>query len=804
MLQDLRYAIRSLLRSRGFTAATLITLGLGIGANTIVYSVLDAMMLRPLPFGDRTGRLVTLHSTHPTQATDWDDSELSYPDLLDLREASRAFEAIEGILTRNVSVEAGERVLAASVTPGLFHMLGVEPQHGRRFSVNDGALPGRESHVIISHGLWQRLYSGDRTIVGRGILINGRSLTVIGVMPPDFGFPERHHIWLPYGAPRGEGRDRRSFMSVGLIRQGVTVEEARSEMQTLASTLAATHPGTNRGWGIHTMPLRDFFVGEGTRRGLGAMLGAVGLVLLVACANVASLLVARGVGRQRELTVRAALGSGRGRLVRLLLLESAVLAVAGGAAGLLVASWGLDALLASMPEPPPYWAEFGVDGRVLAYTAALSAVTAIACGLLPALRLTRVEASKSTLQTGRQQGATKDQRRLQGSLVAAQVAVSLALLVAATLLARSAMQLQHADAGFDPRPLLTLRLYLAGDAYDTTTAREQALRRVIDRLNVLPGVSAAAATGAIPSDDGGDGIRLVPDGAAANRTEEIGAQMIPITPAFFDATGARLIDGRTFTVDEGSRADADVVIVNRSLAMRFWPGEPPIGRLLRVADGTTVVALRVIGVAPDLVYEELGEETAQSKLNVYVPYGRAGWRTMGLIVRASGDPGVVAASARRAILELDRGIAAFDVQTMTERRLSTSWSERFIGNTFAAFCLAALLLACVGAYGLTAYSAAQRTREIGVRMAIGADRRDILKLLLERGTRLALIGVVVGTPLAIASAAGVQGLLFRVSPWDPAVWAVMPMTLVAAVLFASLAPARRASRIDPATALRHE
>jgi predicted permease len=361
MIQDLRYAVRSLLRSRGFTAATLTTLALGIGANTIVYSILDAMMLRPMPFGERTARLVTLHSTHPTQATDWDDSELSYPDLLDLRAASRNFDAIEGILQRNVSVEAGERVLAASVTPGLFRLLGVEPQQGRGFTENDGALPGQESHVIISHGLWQRLFAGDTTIVGRGVLINGRSLTVIGVMPPDFGFPQHQHIWLPYRAPRDDGRDRRSFTSVGLVREGVSLDEARTEMHALAATLAVAHPDTNRDWGVHVMPLRDFFVDAGTRRALTAMLAAVGLVLLVACANVASLLIARGVGRQRELTVRAALGSSRGRLVRLLLIESAVLAVTGGAIGLLVATWGLDALLASMAEPPM---TFGVDGRV--------------------------------------------------------------------------------------------------------------------------------------------------------------------------------------------------------------------------------------------------------------------------------------------------------------------------------------------------------------------------------------------------------------------------------------------------------
>jgi predicted permease len=636
------------------------------------------------------------------------------------------------------------------------------------------------------------------------MLVNGRSLTIVGVMPPGFGFPERHEVWLPLRLSRDAGRDRRSVTTVGLLREGTTLDEARAELQALAAALADRHPRTNRDWAVHVMALRDFFVSPQTRRALTAMLAAVGLVLLVACANVASLLVARGVGRQRELAVRAALGSGRGRLIRLLLLESAVLSLIGGACALLVASWGLDALLASMPEPPPYWAQVRLDARVLAFTAALSGLTALACGLLPAMRLTRLDASHASLHAARSGGQSPGQRQLQGSLVAGQVALSFALLVCATLLARSAMQLQHADVGFDPRPLLSLRVYLAGDAYDDPAARGRGVRRMVERLHALPGVEATAATGAIPSDDGGDGVRLVPAHATASRTEEVGAQLVPITPGFFDTIGAPLLDGRTFTDAEYAAVDADVVIVNRALAARFWPGQEAVGRQLRIATASGVDAFRVVGVAPDLVYEELGEETAQSKLNVYVPYGRAAWRTMALMLRTAGDPAGVAPSVRGAIHEVDPASAPFDMQTMIERRRSTSWGERFMGNMFAGFGFSALLLACIGAYGLTAYSAAQRTREIGVRLAIGAGRAHILRLLIGRGARLAVIGLAVGAPIAAAAAGGVERLLFRVSPWDPGVWAMVPIALVAAVLLASYAPAHRASRIDPAAALRQE
>jgi hypothetical protein len=352
--------------------------------------------------------------------------------------------------------------------------------------------------------------------------------------------------------------------------------------------------------------------------------------------------------------------------------------------------------------------------------------------------------------------------------------------------------------------LLSLRFYIAGDAYDPPAARARVVANIVERVQALPGVTSAAATGSIPGDDGGTTLRLVPERGAPAQGEEIGAQSIPITAALFDTLGLRLIEGRTFSSSEIADPESDAAIVNSRLARTFWPGETAAGRILRVADRDQIVTLRVIGVVPDVVYEELGEETAQSRLNVYIPYARAGWRAMALLVRASGDPDSLAPAARRAIHDVDRGFAAFDVMAMTDRRAFTMWGERFIGRTFGAFALAALLLACIGAYGLTSYAALQRSREIGVRIAVGATRRDIVRLLLARDGRLALVGMAVGLPVAIGSAAVLEKLLFQVSPWNPAVWIVTPVALLAAILTASFLPARRASRTDPAITLRAE
>ena len=806
MLQDLRFSVRSLLHAPGFATAAVLTLGLGIGATTIVYSIVDGLLLRPLPYGERSDRLVTIHSTHPTQTADtqMDDADVSYADGVDFDASARTFEAIEIVGTRSVSLSSAtesERVAAASVTPGLFRMLGVVPALGRDFEDPDGARPGFEQVAIISDGLWKRLYGGDAGVVGKTVLMNGRALTIAGVMPPRFDFPAGQQIWLPLRQEQGVDRGRRGFLGVGLIREGVSTRQARDELNGIAASLAETYPDTNRDWAAHVAPMRDLFVSSGTRRSITTMFVAVALVLLAACANIAGLLVARGIGRQRELTVRAALGASRSDLMRLLFAESAVLAVAGGAAGLLIAAWGLRLLLTSMYEPPPAWATPEVNIRVLIFAALASAACAVAAGLLPALRVSRVRAAGSLGSGSRSAGPTTDQRRLQSTLVAAQIAVSLVLVVGAGLLSMSVMRLQRTDAGFDPAPLASLRFYIAGDAYDDPAARAQAIERVADRLFALPGARAAAVTGSIPADDGAAVVRIETD-LTAGVDEGIGASVIPVNAAFWDALGLRIGEGRAFTAAEAADPASGAAVVGRRLADRLWPGQPAVDRVFHVREPAGRRAYRVVGVSPDLVYEELGEETDQSRLVFYVTHAQRPYRTLAAIVRVDGDPALVLQPARAALRSVDPAIAAFDTLTMADRRDATMWGERFMGSTFAVFGVMGLLLACLGTYGLTAYAAAQRAREIGVRLAIGATRAHILRMLLSRGARLALAGAAIGLPLAGAAAAAMRGLLFEVSPWDLRLWIALPVLLIGAVLLASYPPAHRASSADPARALR--
>ncbi len=794
--------IRSLRSTPGFTLAAVLTLAVGIGAFTTVYGVVDAMVLRPLPFGDRSPRLVTLHSTHPTQATDWDDSELSYADLIDLSESGRAFEQVEGILGRNIALATArdsERVAGASVTPGLFAMLGVTPAIGRDFRPEAAAEPGFETEVIISDALWHRLFGSDPAVTSKTLLINGRAIAVVGVMPPRFSFPDGQQVWLPLKSDRIANRARRQLLGVALMREGVTVEQATGDADRVARQLADRFPDTNRDWRVVAMPMRQFFVSGSDA---STILAAVALLLAVACANVAGLIVTRSLRRRQELTVRAALGASRARLINLLLSETLALSALGGGLGILLAMWGLAAIVWINPEPPPYWATPELDLRVALIAIATTALTAMASGLLPALRFSRAQPADALGSGTRNVGGAPSTRRAQRVLVVAQVAVSFALLVGATLLARSSMQLQSADAGFALRPLLSLRFYLAGDAYDAPAAKAAAVAKVLDEIRAIPGVSAVGATGAIPSDDGGAGVRVSLPGQRGDGRNELGAQMIPASGTLWDALGLRLRTGRVFTENESRAADADVAIVNRRLAERLWPGEDALDRTFTLVTNDGPQAMRVIGVAPDLVYEEFGESTEQAQLNVYVPIARANWRTAALLVRGAVDPSALAAPSRQAVRAVDPNFAVYDVLTMEDRRAFTHWGETFMGQTFAGFAIAALLLACLGAWGTTSQSVAERTREIGLRLAIGAAPRDVVSMFVSQGVRLGLIGVAVGLPLALAIAASLSAGLFNVSPWDARMWLTLPAALLAVMLVSTWLPARRASRVEAATVLR--
>jgi putative ABC transport system permease protein len=805
LLQDVSHAIRGLRRRPAFLVAALLTLAVGIGANVTVFSIVDALLLRPLPFGDRSDRVVTMHSTHRLQAEDWNNSELSYPDLLDVQRQASSFEGVGGFLFRNftVTTEAdAERLQGLSITPDVFPMLGVAPMLGRTFTADEAAAPGLETSVILTHSLWQRRFGGDPNIIGRTVTINDRARTVVGVMPPRFRFPERSELFMPLRWDESL-RSARNIAVIGVLKDGVSIEQAQGEVNAIASRLDATYPATNRGYGIRILAFRDSQVSPDAKLLAGTLMAAVAFVLLIACANLANLLLVRGAARQREMAVRAAMGASRTRLAWVLIGESAVLAVTGTVLGMLGAAWTLDLMRASFPEELPYWIRFDADVRVVLFTAGMTIFTTLAIGLLPAVRASRPRVVEDLKEGGRGATLGRPAQRLQTALAVAQVALCLALLVGANLLIRSFLSLQRAHVGFDDGPVLTMRVYLAGDSFDENRVRAAFLDRALQSLKSLPGVTAVAATTSIPGDDGGSMVRIVTDDHLAPG-DEIGAQVIATTPDLLGALGLSMVQGRTFTDAESLDPDARVTVINARLARRLWPDGSAVGRRVGIVIAGDVSWLRIVGVAPDLLYEEPGEQTEQSRLNLHVPYALDAPRTMAILVRGTNNPGSLVAPARSALRRVYAGLPVFDIRTMAEVRRFTTWEREFFGTIMGAFAGTALLLACLGVYALLAYAARRRTHEIGVRLALGAEPHDVVRLLVRHAGRIGILGLAIGLMLAFAVARLLSGQIFDVNAFDPWLYAFTSAALLIVVLAAAYIPARRAARLDPTIALRVE
>lgn len=807
VFRDLVHAWRGLRQHPGFLTAALLTLVIGIGANITIFSIVNGLSLRPMPFGERTDRLVTLHPTHPTQPQEepsWGEAEISIPDMIDFRRAS-SVEGIGGYLFRNFvlsgDVTSAERVQGGSVTPDLFPILGVDPIMGRHFLPEEAAAPGLESVVMITHGLWQRRYGADPGIIGKPIIINDRARTVIGVLPPGFKFPLVDQLYMPLRwdeSPRGN----RNVNAVALLKPGVTVAQAQSELSGIAERLEHTYPLMNRGFGVRAVPIRRSYVDSGTDRISVVLMTGVGFVLLIMCANLANLMLVRGASRQRELAVRAAMGAGRSRLLWVSLAESVLLAVPGAAMGLLASQWAVDWILASFPEELPYWFKFGVDGNVVAFAIGTAVFTTLAVGLLPSLRAARPNLVNDLKEASRGLSLGRGGHRLQAALAISQVALCFGLLVGANLMVRSFMAMQRADLGFDHRPILSARGYLAGDAYDEVAARAAFYRQVINTLSALPGVSAAAITTSIPGDDGGTGRRLVIDGRTGEQ-DEINVQSIGISPALFDAINLPLIAGRTFSEQETEHPDANVALINQRLARRLWPETSPIDRRIGFRRGDDTLWLRVVGVAPDVHYEEIGEDSEQSRLNVYVPYAMDGSRSMAMLVRAQGTPDALIAPAREALQRIGPTFPIYRLMPMRELRRYTTWEQEFFGSLMAAFAAFAVLLACLGIYALISYSVGRRSREIGVRLALGARPADVIGMLLRETVKVGGTGLLVGMTLAVMIARVLVGSLYGVTV-DAWLFASMAVPLALAILAATWLPARRAARVEPTIALREE
>ncbi|HEX7315759.1 MAG TPA: ABC transporter permease [Pyrinomonadaceae bacterium] len=797
--QDLRFGARMLRKRPGFTAVALLTLALGIGANTAIFSVVNAVLLRPLPY--RNAERLVWVSGNVRGGTN--RASVSPPDYVDYRAQNTVFEEFAASTSVPFPVNltgAGEpeRLTGSRVTANYFRAFGVEPALGRAFGA-DEERAGPAPVAVLSDGLWRRRFGGDPSVVGKTLTLDGKAVAVVGIAPPEFQYPAGAELWLPldFDDPEMKIRAAHFLRPIGLLKPGVTIEQAKAETDLIARRLEEQYPESNERWSLNLVPLHEQVVG-GVRTSLWVLLGAVGFVLLIACANVSNLMLARAAARRRELALRTALGASRWRVVRQQLTENLLLALVGGALGLLVAAWGVDLLAALGAGDIPRSREIGVDGRVLAFTAALSVLTGLAFGLLPALRASRTDLNEVLKDAGR--GTSGPGRgRVRGALVVSEIALSLVLLAGAGLLVKSLVSLLNVNPGFDPANVLTLRINLARARY---TKPEQAAAFFGDlqrRVAGLPGVEAAGMISELPlSGQPNDMYFYVAGRPPRTADQKVTADYRRVNQDYFRAMRIPVLRGRDFTEQEAT-GSAQVVVINETLARNFFPNEDPLGRRL-VIDFGKQEEFEVVGVVGDVLHRSLDGGVYQM---MYTPTLRIGGSN--LVVRtSSADPLALAAAVRGEVAAVDRDQPVSTVRTMEEVVSGSVAQQRFRTLLLAVFAGVALLLAGVGIYGVIAYSVTQRTHEIGIRMALGAGAADILKMVVRQGMALALAGVAVGLLAAFALTRLLSSLLFGVTATDAVTLAAVSLLIVAVALLACFIPARRATKVSPTVALRYE
>lgn len=781
----------------------MICLALAIGVNTTIFSVVDGVLVQPLPFHE-ADQLVELNETHQPSGTR--RGGVSYANLRDWRERSQTFTTMAGVQFRSLAVaDRGdpERYEGAAISWNLFSMLGAVPALGRDFVADDDR-PAAEPVVLLGDEVWRRRYDADRSIVGRSILVNAKPYTVVGVMPPNFEFPFNQKLWVPL-APfvHTDPRDRRSVMAIARVKPGVSLDQAGEDMRAVTAALAREFPQTNDRWGSVIHPLADEYIPDEARLVILTMMGAVTLVLLVACANVANLMLARASARRREISVRAALGAGRWRIARQLLTEAVILALLSAPLGMAVAYIGVELLdRAIPPDDIPYLIQWELSIRVLLYSIAIAMVTGVVFGLAPTVQTARMNLHDNLKEGGRGT-AVGPKARLRNALVVAEVALSLVLLVGASLFVRSFLNMRHANAGFDTAPLMTMRFYMTGEAYAAEDARARRADEIVRRVESLAGVQAAFASNLIPLNGGGDRGRILVEGRTFPRGEEPAFGFTAVTPHMLRTLGVPLTKGRTFTDPEG-QSRAPVALINETMVERFWPGQDAIGRRFRLRDGDTTDWFTVIGIVRDIRHNEV-EPQREVFPESYVPYPYAPTPNTGLTIRvAGGDPAAVTAAVREEIRRIDSGIPLFAVRTMEEVKRLGTWQFELFGWMFSIFGAVALLLAVTGVYGVLSYSVSQRTQEIGVRVALGAGRRDVVRLIVGQGLRLAVVGIAIGLIASFGVTRVIRTLLYNITPTDPISFVGVAVFLTAIAALASYVPARRATAVDPLVALRAE
>jgi putative ABC transport system permease protein len=808
LAQDARYAVRMLLKNPGFTLVAALALALGIGANTAIFSVVNAVMIRPLPYRDAS-RLVMVWEDNRTRGKH--QNVISPANFLDWKEQNDAFEDMAALYDTRLNltdVADPEEIAAQRVTLNMFDLLGAQPMLGRTFEPDD-AQPARQDSVVLSYGLWQRRFGGNPSIVGQTIKLNSEIYTILGVMPPDYQLfvnngsltGARPELWAPmlFG---NEDRTRRGryAMAVGRLRQGVTLEQAQSQMTALGDALEKQYPDFNTGWGINLVPFREQFTGE-MRKPLLTLLGAVAFVLLIACANVANLLLARAAARQKEMAIRLAIGASRGRIVRQLLIESTVLALLSGAAGLLLAMWGVDALVALGPKSllPPGGARLNLV--VLGFTMLVALATGVLFGLAPALEASRPNLNDALKEGGKTAASGGRAHRLRNLFVIVEVALALVLLVGSGLLIKSFARLQAVNPGFNAQNLLTVRVSLPYAKYHEEGQSGRFFREALERVRQIPGVRSASAINYLPFAGPGAGTGYSVAGRPFPRPGEWPVVDSRVCDAdYFQTMGIPLIKGRTFSERE-QMVKSHVVIVNETLARDMFPGEDPIGKRLLIQMMNDPPACEIIGVVGDVKHSGLD---SQVRAMSYWPHVELAYPFMTLVARTDGNPLAYVAAVRREVQALDNDQPIANVYTMEQLISESVARARFSTTLLAIFAAVALILASVGIYGVMSYSVTQRTHEIGLRMALGADRASVMAMVIRQGMTLAIMGVGVGIIAALALTRLLASLLFSVSTTDPITFITIALTLTGVALAACFVPARRATRVDPMIALRYE
>ena len=805
---DLRYGIRAFARAPGFTTVALLTLALGIGATTAIFSVINAVILRPLPYPD-ADRLVQVWMDNRRMGLHEDLH--SYPNYADLRDQNQVFTGMATYYTSGFNVTAGcsesdcepQRVATLFSSADLANVLRVAPAMGRTFTAEEDA-PGRDAVVLISHGLWARMFASDRSVLGKTIRLNGRERTVIGVMPPGFAFPNRDtELWVPIALPDDFKQARGSFSlySVARLKDGIELERAVADMNAISRRLEQQYPG-NQGFGVFLRSLPEQVVGRTLRTSLWVMMAAVAAVLLIACANVANLMLSRAAVREREISVRVALGAARTRLVRQLLTESVLLSVLGAALGTALAWGGLRILVGLAPDDIPRLDEIRIDLAVLGVTLALALVTGIVFGLAPALQSSRVAVGGGLRDAIRGGTGGRRAQRLRRTLVAAQIALVVILLTGAGLLIRSFLHLQRVDLGFQPNNLLTMRYALPGAKYPTPQARSAFHGSVLERVQQIPGVEGAAFISDIflSATPASTTIRI--EGRELSPEDEnVEVPLDAVSPDYFKVMGIPLLRGRTFTAADNLDAP-QVVLINESMARHFWPNDDPVGKRFRYGgDESTAPLMTVVGIVTDM--RRTGFD-APVRYETFRPHTQRVVGSLTLVVRTKGEPLGMVPPVRAQIRSVDPDQPVFEIASMDQLLGSMVAQRRFSMTLLGTFAALALALGVVGVYGVTSYLVAQRTREVGVRLALGAQPSQVVGMVVRQGMAVAAVGLLVGLIGAVVAGRFMTGLLYGVSPFDLATLGAVTAVIALATLTANWVPALRAAHVDPLTALRND